>query len=119
VEYGAIASEIAANPVARRLVEPALLADLQLISSYRHQERAPLSVPITVVWGVNDISLPLEMARGWSAYTAVEFRVRAVNAGHWFMEENPRESAAVLAEEARGTLSNQVVSTSDLRLEKN
>jgi surfactin synthase thioesterase subunit len=87
------------NTGTRRKPQP-LGGDLQLISSYRHERATPLPVPITVLTGEGDDSLPAGAVAGWDGYSTVPLRTVPLAASHWFMEEDPAAGVAALVHEA-------------------
>jgi surfactin synthase thioesterase subunit len=100
IENRAIPSQLSANIELRVLTEPVMRADMALTAGYRHVSGPPLKVPITVLAGAQDKLVPPEDAMAWAQHTTQGFHVRHLSAGHWFMEEDPAGSIAVLVREA-------------------
>jgi surfactin synthase thioesterase subunit len=100
IDNAAVPIELAAYVELRTLCEPVLRADFALVAGYRHRTRLPLPTPITVLHGEHDEALAPEDVSGWSECTAAGIDVRHVDAGHWFVEENPEAAMAALATEA-------------------
>lgn len=100
VEQKAVPSELAENIEFREIAEPILRGDLQLISGYRHERATPLPVPITVLTGEGDDSLPAGAVSGWDGYSTAPLRTVSLAASHWFMEQDPVAGVAALVHEA-------------------
>jgi surfactin synthase thioesterase subunit len=104
IKYQAIPAKLAAAPGLRELSEPALRADFHLVAEYQHMPGPPLPIPITVLHGDHDNWITPGDVQAWAAYTTQTLSVRTLQAGHWFMEEDPIGSAAVLVAEAAAGL---------------
>lgn len=98
--YHVVPAELASREDLRAVSEPAIRADLSLISQYRHIPLEPLPVPITVLAGEKDEWQLAHDFASWQRYTTHDIRGRTIRAGHWFMSENPLASAEALITEA-------------------
>lgn len=91
--------ELAQDHQARRIFEPPLRADYQLIAGFVPDDNPPLDVPITVLAGVEDRLHPTAECARWSGYTNREFKQRTLPGGHWLLEESPLPLSEALAQE--------------------
>jgi len=71
------------------LVLPRMRADLRLDETYRHSDiHAPLSCPITVFGGTQDVETAPEHLEAWRTVTAGPFGVRMFEGDHFFIQSN-------------------------------
>jgi medium-chain acyl-[acyl-carrier-protein] hydrolase len=78
----------------RRVVLPALRADVTLMETYAYRPGASLTGPITAFGGDRDPLVPAEDLQQWHTHTTGDFRVRLFPGNHFFLTES---RAAVLA----------------------
>ncbi|CAN5302945.1 alpha/beta fold hydrolase [soil metagenome] len=67
-----------------RLTMPTLRADLQLVETQVHRAGTPLPVPMLVLAGASDASVPLADARQWERHTSETFEFKLFPGGHFF-----------------------------------
>lgn len=103
--FGGVPDALADDPGARAIFEPALRADHSLIAGYAGRPAVALEVPISVIWGRDDPMHDASTAGEWSRHTSHEPRVRAIDGGHWLLDESPdRLSDALATELAESTV---------------
>ncbi|MDQ0958591.1 surfactin synthase thioesterase subunit [Streptomyces sp. B4I13] len=96
---GGVPPELAERQELRPLFEPAIRADFALLADYRHEPMAPLSCPVTLLYGESDTGLHLGQLLGWRRQTAAGFTARSLPCSHWPAEEVPELLARTVAEE--------------------
>jgi medium-chain acyl-[acyl-carrier-protein] hydrolase len=67
-----------------RLTMPTLRADLRVVETQIHRTAMPLPVPLLVLAGASDASVPLGDARKWERHTSEEFELKLFPGGHFF-----------------------------------
>ncbi|WP_433113706.1 thioesterase II family protein [Micromonospora sp. CA-246542] len=77
-----------ADPDLREVLLPALRADLTVTESYRHSFDVPLSVPVTVLRGVDDTMVPRDDIAGWADITIADCEVRELPGGHMYLVDD-------------------------------
>ncbi|MEU5783364.1 thioesterase II family protein [Micromonospora lupini] len=87
----------------RAVAEPAVRADFAMLAAYRYQPDLPLPVPITVCHGLADDS-PRGAFLGWRRHTTAPLDIRAVNGGHWLLDDACGELASEVAASLAGTV---------------
>lgn len=95
LDQGGVPATLAA-PELRPVFEPALRADFALYAAYHHVPAPPLDVPITVLHGRADLELRRGGLLGWRRFTTAGVDLRAVEGGHWLVDEVPAAVAAEL-----------------------
>jgi surfactin synthase thioesterase subunit len=75
-----------------RLILPAVRSDYQAIETYRHDPRARLSCPITVLTGTADPMTTLAEAHGWRQHSTGPVDVQVFPGDHFFLVD---QAAAV------------------------
>ena len=76
------------------LVLPCLRADLEVLETYRHEEREPLACPISVFGGMDDEHTSQEHLAAWARHTHAPFIMRLLPGSHFFLQQ---ERDAILA----------------------
>ncbi|MEM9492005.1 MAG: alpha/beta fold hydrolase [Myxococcota bacterium] len=94
--YQAIPDEVLKQPELLELVLPPLRSDMELIDHWRYVERTPLDMPLTVLGGREDSSVPLEDLEVWRTLTRAESTVDVLDGGHFVIQEDPRAALAVV-----------------------
>ena len=67
-----------------RLTMPTLRADLRVAETKTHRAGAPLPVPLLMLAGASDGSVPLAQARQWERHTSEGFEFKLFPGGHFF-----------------------------------
>lgn len=67
-----------------RLTMPTLRADLRVVETQAHRAAMPLPVPLLVVAGASDASVPIVDARQWERHTSEGFEFKLFPGGHFF-----------------------------------
>lgn len=86
------------EPKLLRLILPMLRADITAIDSYRHMERDPLPVPITMMFGSRETAL-MASVRDWQQETSLPLRLKRIDGGHFFIFEKTQETVKILTQE--------------------
>jgi len=90
---GGVAPRLADDDRMRALTEPAIRADFAVLAGYRHRRTLPLPVPTTVCFGSRDTGVRRGALLGWRRQTTHTPRLRALDAGHWVLDEAEAELA--------------------------
>jgi surfactin synthase thioesterase subunit/glycosyltransferase involved in cell wall biosynthesis len=94
-----VGKEVFESEDLRRLVLPALRADVALCRAYVYEPGPKLSCPITVYAGAEDARLALEALEAWREQTTGEFRLRWFTGGHLFLHTAEEELIRALQED--------------------
>lgn len=73
------------HPELRALLLPVIRADIQLLSGYRPSTLQPLPIPMTILRGTDDTTVPVPEWLDWSAFTSAEFRSLEMPGGHMYL----------------------------------
>ncbi|MER6393338.1 thioesterase II family protein [Streptomyces sp. NPDC059382] len=84
------------DPDLLEMVMPPLRADYKAIGSYAWRPGRPLDVPFTVLVGDRDPVVPVEDAAAWRVHTAAGSDVRILPGGHFYLDHNVPQVAAVI-----------------------
>jgi medium-chain acyl-[acyl-carrier-protein] hydrolase len=90
--------EVFAREELRRVVLPALRADVAMWEGYRYRPGAPLPGPVTALGGDADPLVPEEDLRAWAEHTSAEFRVRVFTGAHFFLHSSRDEVLRTVAD---------------------
>jgi acyl transferase domain-containing protein/acyl-CoA synthetase (AMP-forming)/AMP-acid ligase II/surfactin synthase thioesterase subunit len=84
------------DPGLRRLLLPALRADITVLETYRVDDEPPLDVPLLALAGAADTLAPRERLLEWAALTTGDFSLRTFPGDHMFIRsQEPRVLAAI------------------------
>lgn len=86
------------------LALPSLRADFTALETHQHQAAEPLALPMTVLRGRHDTSVPAEDAAAWRDHAAGAFALHEVDAGHFFVDSHRPWVVAQVAEALRAAL---------------
>lgn len=78
-----------AIPELRQFALPMLRADLEAVETFDRGPRPALRCPITAISGTRDPDAAPELMEGWAREAAAGFRLRAVDGGHFLLEQRP------------------------------
>ncbi len=78
------------DPELRRLILPAIRAEFEMASNYRHDPEPPWDIPITCLTGVQDAYVSAENARSWSRFTKRRFQLFTLESEHFIVVDNDR-----------------------------
>ena len=92
-QYGSLSTSLS-HPDIRDLTLPILRADLRLLDSYRYAESPALDCPLTVFAGIDDPMISAENLEGWRHETQSRFRVRMLDATHFFIDSHRTQLVA-------------------------
>jgi surfactin synthase thioesterase subunit len=107
---GGIPADLALDDRMRRVAEPAVRADFQLLDDYRHTIAPKLPCPITVCYGEQD-DVRRGALLGWRRQTTAPVRLHPVPGGHWLLDHAVGELAAVIAAAVTPTGTGTVTGT--------
>lgn len=103
---GGLDDELEASTELVDLLLPRIRADLQAAETYRPARRPPLDIPLQVLVGRHDVTVPLEVLDGWHAETTAGVRIEVLDGSHFFTREHPddviRRVAGFLADRDAG-----------------
>lgn len=85
--FGGTPQAVLDTPELLELFLPRLRADFQINETYRHTEGAKLSVPVTVLGGVDDPETTPETLQAWQRHADGGFRLRMYPGGHFFIHQ--------------------------------
>lgn len=84
VGLGGIPPAMAAAPELSAMLADALRSDIEVFSSYRHQPRPPLDIPVSLFVGRDDPLVPQDQVNSWRECTTGVFEMHLVPGGHFF-----------------------------------
>ena len=97
--YDGIPQAVIDNPELLELMLPCLRADFHAYETYTYVSEPPLSCPISAFGGDHDLYVrPAEIA-GWRDQTAARFRMRIVQANHFFVQTERDRVISAIAED--------------------
>jgi medium-chain acyl-[acyl-carrier-protein] hydrolase len=85
---------ILADEELRRLLSPALRADMALVETYRYEPEAPFDFSFIAFGGDEDRMVRRPELEQWSAQTSGEFRLRMMSGDHLFLQAKRSELMA-------------------------
>lgn len=94
-DYGAAPPQVLAHEELMKLLLPMVRADFEMLDTYAVPEEEPLSVPLAVWGGTEDLRPPPHLMEAWRGYTTRDFTLQLIPGGHFFLF-----SAAELLREA-------------------
>ncbi|SEL61907.1 Surfactin synthase thioesterase subunit [Roseateles sp. YR242] len=101
---GGTPEELFQSPELLRMTLDTLAADYRLCASYRHQQRAPLPLPIHALGGRADEIAPASLT-AWAHETAASFSMNWFEGGHFFIRQQEPEVLTVLERELQALFS--------------
>lgn len=81
---GGLPPAVLEEPKLLHIILPMLRADITAIDGYRHMERDPLPVPITILFGSQETAL-VSSVRDWQHETVHPLRIQRFDGGHFFI----------------------------------
>jgi medium-chain acyl-[acyl-carrier-protein] hydrolase len=81
------------------LMLPLLRADFQMIQTYEYLAETPLSCPITVFGGLQDIETPREKLLPWKELTCSRFALHMLSGDHFFIRSSQSHLLRLIARE--------------------
>jgi surfactin synthase thioesterase subunit len=88
--------ELTSNPEFAELVLPTVRADAELCERYRYEAEAPLTCPITLTAGSDEMTRWSEHLLPWSEHTTGAFRSADWPGGHFYLRDHAAELLAVI-----------------------
>ncbi|MFD6906878.1 thioesterase II family protein [Streptomyces sp. NPDC060077] len=78
------------------LLLPSLRADHRLIGTYRPEQPAPLSAPVTAIGGESDPACPVEELVGWAELTTADGQQHTFPGGHFYLVDHREELVSLI-----------------------
>ena len=89
--FNVVATEsLVQDPELRRLILPAIRAEFEMASNYRHTQEPPWDVPITCLTGIHDGYVSAENARSWGRFTKKRFQLFTLDSEHFIVVDDDR-----------------------------
>ena len=89
--FNVVATEsLVQDPELRRLILPAIRAEFEMASNYRHTPEPPWDVPITCLTGIHDLYVSAENARSWGRFTKKRFQLFTLDSEHFIVVDDDR-----------------------------
>ena len=98
--------ELLDNPEAREFFLPALRADFEMVDTYQYVLEEPLSCPLTIYGGLQDIDVPISSLRAWEEQTSGSCKIRMFPGDHFFIHSCGRDFVNVLQRDVLSILHN-------------
>jgi medium-chain acyl-[acyl-carrier-protein] hydrolase len=89
-DLGASPTPVFTDPEMRRLILPAVRADIQLCETYRHEYDDVLDCPIVAFSGAEDHHADAAEMKRWHEFTHGPFAQEIVPGGHFFLKSHPQ-----------------------------
>jgi medium-chain acyl-[acyl-carrier-protein] hydrolase len=96
---GGTPKAIMEQPWLVQLALPNLRADMTMLETYIHARHAPLTCPITALWGTEDDRVPEERIHPWTEHTLGTCTFQDFAGGHFFLDAH-REAIGRLIQDA-------------------
>lgn len=87
--YNGLPRTVSENAELMDILLPALRADFTALHRYEYSPQEPLPVPITVMSGLGDTTVPASQLEEWSRYTTCSFRLALARGDHFFIQSDP------------------------------
>jgi medium-chain acyl-[acyl-carrier-protein] hydrolase len=87
--FGGLPPEVVADEALAELLLPHLRADFRMVARYAYRADAPLTVPVTLVNGVDDPHVTDASLKPWARECADTPERRWVDGGHFYFEDDP------------------------------
>ncbi|HEV2640017.1 MAG TPA: thioesterase domain-containing protein [Actinocrinis sp.] len=100
---GGLPATVAANTELLDVLIPLLRSDFALWENYVHRPRPPLPCPVTTLRGRQDGIVTAEAAASWAGHTTAGHTYRAVDGGHYFVNDHVEQTAGALADAVLAT----------------
>ncbi len=81
---------------------PAIRADYTAINTYRAEDGATVSCPITALTGDDDPKVSLEQVRAWARHTSADYDLRVFPGGHFYLMDRLPQIADVISKALTG-----------------
>lgn len=82
-KLGGTAQEILQDEELKTFFEPVLRSDFEVVESYRHDEIAPLNVPLSIFYGSEESTL--DKMNSWKKETTKEVMIQELLGNHFFI----------------------------------
>ncbi|WP_405617207.1 thioesterase II family protein [Streptomyces sp. NBC_00076] len=94
--FGGLPPEVVADEALQELLLPHLKADFRMVAQYAYRPGAPLSVPVTLINGVDDPHVKEAGLEPWARECADEPAQHWVDGGHFYFDGRPDAVTDVL-----------------------
>jgi len=97
MKFGGTPKDICENKELMDFFIPILRSDYKLIEEYQNDRvHNKWDVPISVMIGLNDESVPLDSAPEWAGYTSKECNIHTFPGGHFFIHDFFKDIVAII-----------------------
>ncbi|MDC0676172.1 type I polyketide synthase [Sorangium atrum] len=90
------------DPDVLRIALQALRADAEVILGYEHREEPPLTVPVSVFGGSEDVDIPRDDLLGWARHTDGAFELLVLPGPHLFFQTGATRLLRAIARSLSG-----------------
>lgn len=97
--FGGIPDELLREKELIDFFEPIIRVDFKAHETYQYEESQPVSVPLTVLVGLDDKETTYEEALTWQVITTKKITVRQFPGGHFFIFKNLVEITRIFSEQ--------------------
>jgi medium-chain acyl-[acyl-carrier-protein] hydrolase len=98
--YGALPTEITADPDMKEVFLSITKKDMELLDTYIYTPEPLINVPLTILGGIDDHVITLDTLQGWKELTSASCEILQLPGDHFFL----RTSEAILLEKIVNTL---------------
>jgi medium-chain acyl-[acyl-carrier-protein] hydrolase len=88
-QTGAAPAEVLANAALMRILLPAIRSEIRLAEQWGDRPSASLDVPITALYGTEDLTGERQGMTGWPAFTTRGCEFVEIPGGHFFLQADP------------------------------
>lgn len=100
--FGGLPPEVVADEALAELLLPNLRADFRMVAHYEYREDAPLTVPVTLVNGVDDPHVKEAGLEPWTRECTGEPALHWAAGGHFYFQDDPGALTGILGSLVRG-----------------
>ena len=102
--YGGIPEEVLANTELLELTLPIVRADMTIYETFLGEHNTPVSVPLTLMAGDRDETLPIDLVKDWRRLARASFDYEIYPGGHFFIKECEQEVINTVVKRLRSHL---------------
>ncbi|CAL9378241.1 Thioesterase PikA5 [Streptomyces sp. enrichment culture] len=95
--FGGLPPEVVADEALAELLLPNLRADFRMVAEYEYREDTPLTVPVTLINGVDDPHVKEAGLEHWARDCVGGLDQRWVEGGHFYFQDDPGTVTGILA----------------------
>ncbi len=89
--YGALPSEVIADPDMKAMFLDITKKDMELLDTYIYTPDPKINVPLTVMRGLSDHVITLDTVNGWKDLTSADCEIIEFAGDHFFLKESESE----------------------------